>query len=155
MKKWWPLFLFLLALDGITKILALYYIPPIHYGAYPYGGVPIFAAGGITFSLNTIVNTGAAWGIFAGHSGLLFAARLLIVLGLLLFVSKRFPVWLVLTGAVGNAIDFCLYGHVIDFFHFNFWGYSFPIFNVADACISVGVLSLLFLPQKIKQSAPS
>ncbi len=154
MRWWWPLLFSLLALDVISKILAIQFIPPVHYGEYPFGGFGIFSLGGVTFSLNYIVNTGAAWGVFAGHSGLLFAVRILIVLGLLFFVPKRFPIWLVLTGAIGNAIDFCLYGHVIDFFHFTFWGYSFPVFNIADSCITMGVLSLLFFSRKVKQTAP-
>ena len=147
MKKWWPLLLFLLGLDALTKALALHFIPPLGVGAYPFGGIGIFSLGGITFSLNYITNTGAAWGLFEGHSGLLFALRTLIIAALVFFVPKRFPVWLILTGAIGNVVDYCLYGHVIDFLHFTFWGYSFPLFNIADSCITIGVLSLFF-PQR-------
>ena len=142
MKKWWPLFLFLLILDIATKLSAIQWIPPLSSNSYPFGGIGIFSLGGITFSLNYIVNTGAAWGLFAGYSGLLFGLRTLIILGLVFFIPKRFPIWLVVTGAIGNAIDYCLYGHVIDFFHFTFWGYTFPIFNVADSCVTVGACCL-------------
>lgn len=146
MKKWLIFFAFLLALDIFTKVLAIDMIPPMGRGPYPFGGIGIFSLGGVTFSLNYVFNTGAAWGIFSGHQGILFTVRTLIIAGLLFFVPKRFPVWLIITGAIGNAIDYCLYGHVIDFFHFTFWGYSFPIFNIADSCITVGVLLLFFLP---------
>jgi signal peptidase II len=149
--KGWLFFLVLLVLDAASKWLALHYIPPFHYGVYPFGGIGLFSLGGVTFSLNYIVNTGIAWGLLAGKAGLLFALRAGIILGIFLFVPKRFPIWLILTGAVGNAIDYWLYGHVIDFFHFTFWGYSFPIFNIADACISLGALWLFFGPQKAKQ----
>lgn len=142
----------MLGLDIATKIAALYWVPPLSFSPYPFGGIPIFSVSGITFSLNYTVNSGAACGIFAGHSGLLFGFRALIILALVLFVPKHFPIWLIIAGAVGNAIDYCLYGHVIDFFHFTFWGYSFPIFNIADSCITVGVLSLLFLTRKIKEA---
>lgn len=152
MKKWWPLLLFLLGLDIVTKILAIDLIPPLSFGAYPFGGIGLFSLGGITCSLNYIVNTGMAWGLFAGHAGLLFGVRTLIILGLVYFIPKRFPIWLVLTGAIGNAIDYCAYGHVIDFIHFTFWGYSFPIFNIADSCITIGVLSLLLFPGKAKEA---
>lgn len=155
MRKWVPLLLFLLGLDLTTKLMAIEFIHQMAFGSYPFGGIPVFSLGGITCSLNYIVNTGAAWGLFAGHSGLLFALRSAIIAGLLFFIPKRFPVWLVLTGAIGNAVDYCLYGHVIDFIHFTFWGYSFPIFNVADSCITIGVLSLLLLPQKAKQPEAS
>lgn len=151
MKKWLPLLFLLLGLDVLTKILAIQYVPPMAYGAFPFGGMAIFSLGGVTFSLNYIVNTGMAWGLFAGHSGLLFALRTIIILGLLFFVPKRWPIWLVVAGAIGNAIDYCLYGHVIDFFHFTFWGYSFPIFNIADSCITIGALSLLLFSRKEKQ----
>ena len=158
------LFLFLLGLDIASKMAAIAFIPSMGPGnyAYPYGGIgliPDFF--GVTFSLNYIVNTGAAWGMFPGHSGLLFGLRTAIILGLvsyLLFFHKgsaapKFPLWLIVTGAVGNAIDYALYGHVIDFFHFVFWGYSFPIFNLADSFITLGVLGLLLLPRKTKKFA--
>ncbi len=151
MKKGWLLLLFLLGLDLITKQLALSSIPPLGYGVYPFGGIGLFSWNGITLSLNYIVNTGAAWGVFAGYSGWLFTLRVAIIFALVLFVPKRLPIWLVITGAIGNAIDYCLYGHVIDFFHFTFWGYSFPIFNIADACITLGILSLLLLPNRAKE----
>lgn len=146
----WFLLLSLLGVDFATKALAIHYLPPLFSEIYPFGGVAVFAAGGITFSLNYVINTGAAWGFLTGHAGLLFAVRTAIILALFLFVPKRFPIWLVLTGALGNVIDYCLYGHVVDFFHLTFWGYSFPIFNVADSCITIGVLLLLLLPQPSK-----
>lgn len=153
MLKWIWVFSFLLGLDVATKILALNWIPPLEFGPYPFGGIPIFSLGGITCSLNHVVNSGAAWGVFAGHAGLLFALRTIIILALIFFVPKRLALWLVVTGAIGNVIDYCLYGHVIDFIHFTFWGQSFPIFNVADACITIGILSLLILPKQKKVQA--
>jgi lipoprotein signal peptidase len=151
MKKAIVFFLLLLGLDVAAKLLSLEFIPsmiPKIFG-YPYGGIPIFNCLGITFSLNTVVNSGAAWGFFQGHSGLLFMVRTVIVAGLigyLIFFNRgktaAFPLWLVVIGAIGNGIDYLAYGHVIDFFHFCFWGTSFPIFNLADCYITIGVLSL-------------
>jgi signal peptidase II len=51
---------------------------------------------------------------------------------------------LVLTGALGNILDYFLYGHVVDLFRFSFRGYSFPVFNCADVWIFLGVSSLFF-----------
>ncbi|MBX7066303.1 MAG: signal peptidase II [Parachlamydiales bacterium] len=153
MRKWMWIFFLLLGLDIATKIAAMHWIPSLQFGSYPFGGIGIFSLGGITCSLNYVVNSGAAWGFFGGHAGLLFALRMGIIFALIFFVSKRFPLWLVVTGAIGNVIDYCLYGHVIDFIHFTFWGYSFPIFNVADSCITIGILSLLLLPKQKKVQA--
>lgn len=155
MRKWVLFVAFLLCLDAATKVAAIHWIPPLRMGGYPFGGIPLFSQWGITGSLNYIVNTGVAWGMFAGHPGWLFAVRTLIIAGLLVLVPKRLPVWLVVTGAVGNAIDYCLYGHVVDFFHFTFWGYSFPIFNVADSCITIGVICLLLFSQKPSEARDS
>lgn len=150
MRKWFLLFASLLALDIGTKIWAIESIPRLSMGPYPFGGIGVFSFGGISCSFNYIVNSGAAWGAFAGYSGLLFGLRACIIAFLIFFVPKKPAVWLIITGAIGNAIDYCLYGHVIDFIHFNFFGYSFPIFNVADSCITLGVLYLLFFSSKAK-----
>lgn len=50
---------------------------------------------------------------------------------------------LVLGGAVGNFLDRLLTGEVVDFLQFNFGSYTFPIFNVADSCIVVGVALII------------
>ncbi len=143
----------LLALDIGSKIGAIAWIPPLSHfiRSYPFGGIGIFNISAVTFSLNIIGNTGAACGLFPGHPGALFWLRLAIIAGLiayLIFFKKIsqgiWPLWIVVTGAIGNAIDYGLYGHVIDFFHFTFWGRSFPIFNFADSYITLGVFFLLF-----------
>ena len=151
MRRWICLAL-LLALDIASKRLAIDLIPPLGDWVYPFGGIGIFSDFfGISFSLNFATNTGAAWGAFNGHPGLLFALRAVIIAGIaihLLYFNRsanfvKFPLWVVVTGALGNALDYLLYGHVIDFFHFTFWGYSFPIFNFADSFISVGFAAFL------------
>ena len=148
----WLFPILLLALDFSSKLFAIKFIAPLGYGTYPYGGVPIFSnVLGVSFSLNLIGNTGAAWGLFAGNPGALFFVRLLIIGGFgfaMYFFDrpalKTIPLMLIGAGAIGNAIDYLLYGHVIDFFHFNFWGSSFPIFNFADSYITIGAFCLLF-----------
>lgn len=159
MKKAVAFFVVLLGLDVISKILALHYVPsmlPKVFG-YPYGGISIFECFGVSFSLNTVVNTGAACGIFQGHSGILFLLRAFIIMALifyLLFFNKgktpAFPLWVIVTGAIGNGVDYLVYGHVIDFLHFCFWGSSFPIFNLADSYITIGVATLLLVSRTAK-----
>jgi signal peptidase II len=160
-KRYFLLFFFLLSLDVLSKIWVLQSVPGMGPADrfYPFGGIGIFSDFfGVSFSLNFIVNTGAAWGIFAGHSGLLFGLRAAIMVGLVLYLTlfhrghtPKFPLWLVVTGALGNAIDYALYGHVIDFLHFVFWGHTFPIFNFADSYITLGVFGLMFFSRKAKR----
>jgi signal peptidase II len=57
---------------------------------------------------------------------------------------------LLLAGAVGNVLDRVFRGYVVDFIHLHHW----PVFNVADAAIVVGVLLLLFAPQRQPLSDP-
>lgn len=56
---------------------------------------------------------------------------------------KQVALAVLLAGALGNLVDRVLLGYVIDFIHVHYW----PIFNVADICITVGIL--LFLPQGV------
>lgn len=145
--------LVLLGLDAALKLYTYETIAPMRWSScvYPYGGIPVFKDFfGIDFSLNYVMNKGAAWGAFSMFQEYLLYARFLIMGGLLSYLifvklpfSKKFALSLVLTGAVGNVIDFFLYHHVVDMFHFCFWGYSFPVFNIADAVIFCGVATLL------------
>ena len=48
---------------------------------------------------------------------------------------------LILGGAIGNIIDRLRFGYVVDFFDLHWW----PVFNVADSAISIGIISLLLL----------
>ncbi len=106
---------------------------------------------GIDFLISLAQNKGAAWGLFQNFQVPLLILRIAVILCIfiyLFFLNKNpriiFPLVLITAGATGNVVDFFLYGFVVDFFHFNFWGYHFPIFNFADICITIGVC-LLFL----------
>jgi signal peptidase II len=115
---------------------------------YPFGGVPLFDAGGVTASFNLVVNSGAAWGVLQGQALGLFLLRVGLVAAVAGYgVWKkrlfRWPIWAIGIGALGNGLDYLLYGAVVDFIHFQFFGASFPLFNVADSLISLGALGLL------------
>lgn len=56
---------------------------------------------------------------------------------------QRLSLGLVMAGAVGNMIDRLRLGYVVDFIHVRSGGFSFPVFNVADACVVVGAGLLL------------
>lgn len=54
-------------------------------------------------------------------------------------ILEQLTFMLILAGALGNMIDRLLRGYVIDFIHVSYW----PIFNVADICISMGAVMLV------------
>ncbi|MES2199774.1 MAG: signal peptidase II [Chlamydiota bacterium] len=145
--------LMILGIDIFSKMYTYDHITLLSRSSplYPYGGIAVFKNWvGVDFSINYAMNKGAAWGIFSSFQEYLLYARLLIMGGLLSYILlvkmsylRKFSLFCVLTGAVGNVIDFFLYGHVVDMFNFSFWGYSFPVFNVADSMIFFGVVCLL------------
>jgi signal peptidase II len=105
------------------------------------------------FQVIRVQNTGAAFGIFKGHS-LVFTiidfVGIAVLLVLVLFLSRRWlffdNMWvrsgigLILGGTIGNLIDRLRLGQVTDYLDFKVW----PAFNVADASITVGVIILIF-----------
>lgn len=118
---------------------------------YPFGGIAVFSNWhGIDFSIVHVVNKGAAWGAFSSFQDYLLYIRMMIVgalLSYLLFVHtssfRKLCFTLIFAGACGNVIDYFTYGHVIDMFYFIFFGYSYPVFNIADASIFCGIALLL------------
>lgn len=123
----------------------------------PFRGVSVFQNWlGIDFSLENVKNTGAAWGVFSSLQSYLLWGRCIIILALTAFIAfskaafgQKTALCFIVTGALGNVFDFFTYGYVVDMFHFCFWGYSFAVFNVADAVIFCAVVSL-FIQQSIE-----
>jgi signal peptidase II len=91
-------------------------------------------------------NPGAAFGVAQEATAFFLVASVVVTIGLV-FYAARTPVglWsgallgLILGGTVGNGFDRLLHGTVTDFIALHFW----PVFNVADSAISVGVVLLL------------
>jgi signal peptidase II len=93
-------------------------------------------------------NRGVAFGLFADGGLVLIVIGGACVAALLAFFathSRRPLVWLptglLLGGAAGNLIDRLHQGYVTDFIDLPLW----PAFNIADSCITIGVLSLLYV----------
>lgn len=155
---------FLFMTDALLKAYIHHEILPISHSStvYPYGGIAVFQGWhGIDFSIVHVINKGAAWGIFASLQQHLLYARVAIIGGLLtylLFVKanpyRKFCLMLITTGALGNVVDYFVYGHVVDMFYFIFWGYSYPVFNIADSAIFIGIVLLIVeaLLNKMKSS---
>ena len=160
------LILAFLGLDAFTKFLVHEYIPLSMWSApiYPYGGVPVFENFcGIDLCLAHVTNRGGPWGVVSSHHETLVVLRLFAIvclIGHLLFFNEKkirqLPLALIIAGALGNVLDSFFYGHVIDMIHFVFWGHSFAVFNLADACISCAVIFLLLQAcfEKWKSSRP-
>lgn len=111
-------------------------------------------------------NTGIAFSMFSwvGDRGLMLLSVLVIAFVLYLAVNShpthrlaRLGFALIIGGAVGNLIDRGVYGHVIDYILFHTPVWSFAVFNLADAFISVGAAAVVlqeFLGRKTPQDAP-
>ena len=161
MKKPLYLGLAILFFDMLSKFFIQRFLPTMSYDTlwYPYGGIGIFRnLLGIEFSINHITNKGAAWGMLADFQEYLLFLRIACILGIVIYMlfynqnrTLNFPCALIIAGAIGNVLDFFIYGHVIDMFHFVFWGYSYPVFNIADSAIFIGVFWLFFTTSFGKQ----
>lgn len=99
-----------------------------------------------------VTNEGAAFSILTGQKWLLSAIAGGVSLWILFYASRlkqRQPLHLlslaaILAGALGNLIDRLRFGHVIDFVDLHYKGGNiWPIFNVADMCINLGVALLI------------
>ncbi len=142
----WPaIALSVLMLDQVTKVLAertLDYLVP----------VPLLPVLNLTLSYNP----GAAFSFLGDASGWqrwLFSGFAVAISVFLVAWLRRLPAgerwmtWslsLLLGGALGNLVDRLIHGHVIDFIHVYYDRWHYPIFNVADIAITVGVGMILF-----------
>lgn len=109
-----------------------------------------------------IHNEGAAWGMLSGRTWILICFTVIAMTFCGYFFYKygrtnKLMLWgltLVTSGGIGNLIDRIFRdGKVIDFLHFEFWP-QFPVFNVADCAIVVGVglLILYFIIDTVNEA---
>lgn len=107
---------------------------------------------GVDLQITHAVNSGAAWGLFSDFPEVLVFFRLALITGLIIFFlvyhlrsSWNIPLSCIISGAIGNVYDYFHYGYVVDMIQFRFWGFNYPVFNIADSAIFIGSLWLLFL----------
>ncbi len=128
--------------DQVSKYLALRYLVPV-------SEVKIFPF----FYLTYRENTGMAFSLLSEKNSFLVILSLLIIVFLFLWIVKEkkrdFWLALLLGGALGNLFDRIFRSRVIDFLDFRIW----PVFNLADASITISVLFLFWqiISQKRKR----
>lgn len=98
-------------------------------------------------------NRGAAWGMLEGQMWLFAVITVAVIIGILYYFHKhakgqplfQLSLMVLLGGAVGNFIDRMLRGEVVDFVDvlIPVINYDFPIFNVADAALTIGVVLMI------------
>lgn len=129
--KFWGVAIVVFVLDRVSKLLVVSLLP---LGADVNFGL---------VSFTHMLNTGTLFGLGKSASLFLLLFSLAVVVYIIAkhkeFPKEQIPLGLVLGGAFGNLIDRLYYGAVIDFVDVHFW----PVFNVADAAITVAVLVLI------------
>lgn len=148
--------------DALLKMYVHHFVTPMNASYFPYGGIEVFRKLGVDFVITHVVNKGAMWGFLSNHQFLLVLIRVIIITALICYLYlrqisnyRRTCLFMVLAGAMGNVFDCIIYGHVIDMFCFTFWGYVYPVFNIADAAIFCGILMMLLEPSNSKSVANS
>ena len=128
-----------IAVDQLTKTIAL-----ANFEDEPKDVIE----GVLTFRIT--YNSGGAFGLLQGLPGVFLVATIVAAVVILFWVRNldrphwMVPLGMVLGGGMGNLIDRVVRstdGQVVDFIDFHVW----PVFNVADACIVIGVVWLIFL----------
>ncbi|EGQ4174377.1 signal peptidase II [Staphylococcus pseudintermedius] len=98
-------------------------------------------------------NNGAAWGILSGKMTFFYIITIIVLIALIVFYIKeaknnmlmQIAISLLFSGALGNFIDRVSSGEVVDFIDTVIFGYDFPIFNIADASLTIGVVLLIIV----------
>lgn len=117
----------------------------------PLNGSRTFIPG--LLDLDNLHNTGAAWSMLEGRQWFFAVITVIaiIVVAYLMWKNRR-SAWimtglsLIMAGAVGNFIDRLSQRYVVDMFALK--NVNFPVFNVADACLTVGVFIMLIVVLK-------
>jgi len=138
---------FVVLLDQITKYL-------IVRNFYFCESVPVIKN---VFHITYVTNTGAAFSMFSNYGKWLLLIVVTALILIYIFIARQresIPVSslaafsLILGGGIGNLIDRMFRGAVVDFFDFRIW----PVFNVADSAITVGMLIIVLFSLIRKKS---
>ena len=103
------------------------------------------------FYITNVNNTGGAWGMLSGNVPLLAVISALVVIVLLYFLKSEKSLnklsityyGMLFAGIIGNLIDRLFNGYVTDFLNFYILGYDYPVFNIADIFIVLGMILMV------------
>lgn len=104
------------------------------------------------FYLDYYVNTGAAWSFLSNKSWGIYILSAISLIASVVFIywlnkikdrRLRLCLSLIIAGTIGNAIDRVFRGGVIDFVSLHFGNYAFPVFNIADSLLVIGIILLI------------
>lgn len=131
----------IMSVDRITKLVALQL--QTSHKVLPF------------LSYELVLNRGISWGMLHSTSPIIFfgvtSVIAIIIVGIVWHAIIRLHaghwVWAevcIISGAVSNLIDRFVYGGVVDFIHLSYAEWSFPVFNIADIAVVIGVALLLW-----------
>jgi signal peptidase II len=106
-------------------------------------------------------NRGAAWGILQGQMWFFYIITVVVIIGIIVYMQRAakgkrllgISLGLMLGGAIGNFIDRIFRQEVVDFINTYIFGYDFPVFNIADSALVIGVFLLMI--QMFKEESES
>ncbi|MCM3569135.1 signal peptidase II [Neobacillus mesonae] len=133
--------LFVIFLDQLTKWL-------IEHKMYLGESIPVIDN---VLYITSHRNQGAAWGILQGQMWLFYVITIVVIIGIVYYLQKAakgkwllgVSLALMLGGAIGNFIDRVIRKEVVDFIHTFIFSYNFPVFNIADSALCIGVILLM------------
>ena len=104
------------------------------------------------FYLTYVKNNGAAWGILENKRILLLIITVIVLFLINKTINKEklsklenIAFGMIIGGIMGNLIDRIFLSYVIDFLDFKIFGYDFPVFNLADTFIVIGVILIIIM----------
>ncbi len=129
-------------LDQLSKSWVVASLPEGHWWS------PLPGELGDLFRITHTTNSGAAFGILPNQGNLFILIAVAVVIAIVVYYRQlpagdwliRISLGLQLGGAIGNLLDRLRLGYVIDFIDISFW----PIFNLADASITIGILLIVY-----------
>ena len=144
MYRYYLLAVIVISIDQFTKYLVV-------KNMELYETIPIIDG---FFYLTSHRNSGAAWGILQGRMGFFYVITAIVIIGIIYYLHKfgkenklfAYALGLLLGGAIGNFIDRLFHQEVVDFADVIIFGYdNFPIFNVADSALTIGVILVIII----------